>query len=385
MPRGTVVPSPCPLFIAAVVGLLLVFGAASFALRKSEGGVLGAMHRLFTSGFAMAALTIVLEVFDLGTDSLALWDVESNPRLAAFHTTYALVYGIAAAVSLYALFFRVHHVRRKFVDAGKVEPASADPASPVSVAKQLIADSMVGAKTFVAEFDPTDADALHTELVDGVAIEAAERARRELAAEAIKLREAVEQSRLTVLVLCFEDLTFTCVNLWMMSINPAEISVLLLISSAFNCTMLGLKLPEVKELAKSATRILKSKAVLKMSERAALRLQKERKERRSSSVAAKRRSVEADPESAESKLEAALAELAKKDVAIAQRDAELHALRDSLRKEGGTLLGNYRIELDELDITQGKQIGQGSFGHPLRYRPSVGLRPENGLHLQAQL
>ena len=35
----------------------------------------------------MAVIRTVLEAFDLGTDSLALWDVLKNERLVNFHLT----------------------------------------------------------------------------------------------------------------------------------------------------------------------------------------------------------------------------------------------------------------------------------------------------------
>ena len=77
-----------PLFLGAASGLLVVFGVASFALRKSKGGVLGALHRLFAGAFGLAVVRTMGEAFDLTSDSVALWDVMSNDDLEAFHTTY---------------------------------------------------------------------------------------------------------------------------------------------------------------------------------------------------------------------------------------------------------------------------------------------------------
>ena len=82
--------------------------------------------------------------------------------------------------------------------------------------------------------------------------------------------------------LCGEDLTFTAVNLWMMSVNPAEISFVLQCSFAFNCMMLGAKLPEVLRLARLVLRKMRTREALEEGQGTKAKLEAARGRRRSS-------------------------------------------------------------------------------------------------------
>ena len=70
------------------------------------------------------------------------------------------------------------------------------------------------------------------------------------------------EKRLTVLVLWGEDVPMTAMNLWLMSTFPNEVSLALLFSFAFNCIMLGAKVPEVVSLARLAVRRIGTRAAL---------------------------------------------------------------------------------------------------------------------------
>ena len=245
---------------------------------------------------------------------------------------YIVVFTVACIVSLYALFWRSFHLWRKYKRA-KVNPLgdASEPPTAAAVAEELIQNSLAAAAQSTAGLDSvtTAVEAFKVELMDGVAIEAADRDRHDLESKEEEYRHKVEESRLTVLVLCFEDLTFTCINLWMMGSNPSEISAVLLFSFAFNCTMLGLKMPEVKELARHAALKVRARLALGKKKNQASELKAAREERRRSSMGGQPLAGSKNTSNLVSRVEydtalkSALARLAEKDAEIAELKAKM--------------------------------------------------------------
>ena len=206
-----------------------------------------------------------------------------NDDLLAFHVSYALVFSVAACVSLYALSKRVDELRRKYraAKSASVQPSSTEHRR--TQARALIKESVAEAMAFWTGLEAgAAAELLQGELEDAVAIRAAENERTELEAEREKEALAEAESRITVYVLLGEDLTFTVLNLWMLGTNPEEISLVLLFSFAFNCTMLGAKLPEVLRLVQLAVRRVRSKRELTGKDAEVEELRKGKAQRRSS-------------------------------------------------------------------------------------------------------
>ena len=161
---------------------------------------MGALHRLFANGFAVSLLRMLLEVADFGTDSIALYDVLSNPALAAFHKSYTSVYVLVALVSCYILTYRGKEVRRKYLGAKKAAVAPLgggdEASSPTSVALAMIKEGITEAVAFVTDLEAgTAVEALKGELVDAVAIKAAERTQRDLAEDVVVVGESVDESK----------------------------------------------------------------------------------------------------------------------------------------------------------------------------------------------
>ena len=102
--------------LSAACAVLLAVGAAAFALRKSERGLLGSLQRLLSDGFAVAVAKTMAEASDVATDGLAVNDVLNNAALASFHTTYGVAFALGSCVSLFVLVKRCFEIRRKFDD-----------------------------------------------------------------------------------------------------------------------------------------------------------------------------------------------------------------------------------------------------------------------------
>ena len=138
--------------------------------------------------------------------------------------------------------------------------------------------------------------------------------------------------------LCGEDLTFTAINLWMMSVSPDQISFVLLCSFAFNCMMFGVKLPEVLRLVRLVLRKMRTQKALEEGERGREELVAARGRRRSSVSpvgAGAAANKEEDAGSVRGDDEAAMLRkaLAEKDVTIAELRAALEAARSGARAQ----------------------------------------------------
>ena len=103
-----------PVLLGAVGAVLLAVGAAAFALRKTERGLLGSLQRLLSDGFAVAVGKTMAEASDVATDGLAVNDVLNNAALVSFHTTYGVAFAMGSCVSLYVLSKRCFEIRRKY-------------------------------------------------------------------------------------------------------------------------------------------------------------------------------------------------------------------------------------------------------------------------------
>jgi hypothetical protein len=137
-----------------------------------------------------------------------------------------VIYAFAAVVSVYALSRRALELRRKYRKATvhSIQPDEQPPLSK-SVARERIKELVTEAAAHVTGLDAATAlETFQSEFMEGFTADSVEHNVHDLEAELVDLRESVEQKRITVLVLCFEDLPFMAVNLWMMSVNPSQIS-----------------------------------------------------------------------------------------------------------------------------------------------------------------
>ena len=104
---------------------------------------------------------------------------------------------------------------------------------------------------------PSTVESIRARVHDSVTESAARRRETELESSRAKLAAETEETRLTVAVLCGEDLPMGFVNLWLMVTFDTQTSTMLLVSFALNCVMLGFKLTKVLELAKLGARRVK--------------------------------------------------------------------------------------------------------------------------------
>ena len=241
-----------PIFIGAAGGFLLVFLGAAFALRGTEGGLFSAVQRLLTNGFAVGAGKVSLGVTDIVTDAMAVVDVLGNPALASFHTTFATAFGLATVTSLYVVARLLSIMRRKWRDDAAVAPAAENGNSSAAQAE--------AARPGVQTALKSDADdkGMETDIMDCIK-EAADGAKRgRLAVERAEIDEDTEDSEITLVALGGEDVPMGIVTLWLMLTYIHEISAVLLVSFAFNCLLMGFKMPHVVKLVKTKVRGLKA-------------------------------------------------------------------------------------------------------------------------------
>jgi len=141
----------------------------------------------------------------------------------------------------------------------------------------------------------------------------------------------------------------TAMNLWLMSTFPNEVSLALLFSFAFNCIMLGAKVPEVVSLARLAVRRIGTQAALER-ECESTKLKASRQARRRSSARKKdvdAGAVQQQPSSSSVKVlkkpTTTCSDDPKKDAAEEMSDEQQHA--DDVDK----LIASLRAELAQKD------------------------------------
>ena len=197
--------------------MLVGLAVAAFLLRKRKGGLLGAVQALFSGGFVHATLRVLLEVGDLATDLVATANVVHNDALRSFHSAYSIAFGCGACVSLFALALRASQLRRRWRRAtGAVAADTNGDSSQQSGTLGVLKEGMAEAFSFASGLDVSTAlDAIKGELENAVAIKVAILNEDGLETKTEELREAVRETRLTVLVLGGEALPMTSMNLWL--------------------------------------------------------------------------------------------------------------------------------------------------------------------------
>ena len=135
----------------------------------------------------------------------------------------------------------------------------------------------------LSDWDPSGSiEDLRGAVLDNVKVVATEKRQNELEASGKELAVEAEEIRLTVAVLCAEDVPMGVVNIWLMVQFVDEISMVLLMSFALNCVLLGFKLPKVLELAKIGARRVKEAAAAALLKRVKSKARKSIAERRAS-------------------------------------------------------------------------------------------------------
>ena len=190
----------------------------------------------------------------------------------------------------------------------------------------------------LSDWDPSGSvEDLRGAVLDNVKVVATEKRKAELEASGAELAVEAGELRLTVAVLCGEDVPMGVVNIWLMTTFASEISALLLVSFALNCVLLGFKLPKVLELAKIGARRVKEAAAAASLKRVKSKARKSIAERRASiaEIASEEKEegsgaegaeVEQDTDVVIAALRAEVAALsAAKDAELAAKDAELAA------------------------------------------------------------
>jgi hypothetical protein len=239
------------IFIGAASGFMLVVLGAALALRGTEGGLFSAVQRLLNNGFARGACKVTVGVADIATDALAAVDVLSNPALVAFHTTFATAFGFATVTSFYVIARLLVVIRRKWRDDAAVAPAAAEKGDSSAT---LAEAARPGVQTALKS--DVDDKGKETDIVECIKKAADDAKLGRLTAERAKIDEDTEDSKITLVALCGEDVPMGLVTLWLMLTYIHEISAMLLVSFAFNCLLMGYKMPHVFKLAKSKVRSL---------------------------------------------------------------------------------------------------------------------------------
>ena len=320
-----------PLFLAAAACLFVAIASAALLLRRAEGGLRGALRRVLNSGIGMAALKISVGACDIATDAMALSDVLGNPELESFHITFVVVFSLASVASLYVLARRSAELLRKWRDAAAAVVPAAEVVEEGNASATLVDAVRPGVRAALAS-DADDEDA-EAEILDcvGQAADAAEELR--LAAENAKIAEDAMESHFTIVSLAGEDGPMGVVTLWLFIVFLHEISVVLLVSFALNCILLGIKLLHVKKLAQMEVRrrmARKAAAALETAEGSRAEARKVR--RRSLALLAEAAAVPPVADDVESSLPGGAAagggggddeQLATLRAQLAERDAQL--------------------------------------------------------------
>ena len=350
-----------PLFLAAAACLFVAIASAALLLRRAEGGLRGALRRVLNSGIGMAALKISVGACDIATDAMALSDVLGNPELESFHITFVVVFSLASVASLYVLARRSAELLRKWRDAAAAAVVPAAEVVEEGNASATLVDAVrPGVRAALAsDADGEDAEA---EILDcvGQAADAAEELR--LAAENAKIAEDAMESHFTIVSLAGEDGPMGVVTLWLFIVFLHEISVVLLVSFALNCILLGIKLLHVKKLAQMEVRrrmARKAAAALETAEGSRAEARKVR--RRSLALLAEAAAVPPVADDVESSLPGGAAagggggddeQLATLRAQLAERDAQLAESDGKLAERVAAHLDTVASLRDQMELKE---------------------------------